>query len=41
MIYKGDHLWSGGLPMAAMLGLGGPSVAPTFGPGGPIMGDHQ
>ena len=28
----------GGLPMAAMLGPGGPSVAATLGLGGPIMG---
>ena len=27
-----------GLPMAAMLGPGGPFVAATLGPGGPIMG---
>ena len=32
---------TGGLPMAAMLGPGGPSVAATLDPGGPIMGDHR
>ena len=41
MVYKiltGDHLWSRGLPMAAMLSPGGPSVAATLGQAGSFMG---
>ena len=30
-----------GLPMAAMLGPGGPSVAATLGPGDRLWGDHR
>ena len=37
----GDHLWQEELPMAAMLGLGGQSMADILGPGGPILRDHQ
>ena len=39
----GDHLWSGGLPMAAMLGLGDHLWQPhsVQGTDYGIMGDHR